>query len=188
MFLFYNNLMEKNKKYDPSEIRGISIYHDGKRTVYAPFYSKKGYIMTESNTKHYINYMIGYIAAVVALEFAVIFTKNTPLSIGIALLVLIINFVSFYFNFLRKAAVIENYPRNKKDNFIIRQAKELEYDRIYTLIVCCILLIVIFYFYALWQKLEGIYLYIVVFIAVASVIYLIINIAILICKRNMDGK
>ena len=180
--------MEKSKKYDPSNIRGLSIYHDDKRTVYAPFYSKKGYIMTEANTRHYVTYMAGYIAAVVALEVAVIFSKNTALSIGICLLVLIINFVSFYFNFLRKAAVIEDYPKQKKDNFITRQAKELEYDRIYTLIICCILLVVILYFYALWQKLDGIYLYIVVFMIAASAIYLFINIAILIHKRKMDSK
>ena len=58
----------------------------------------------------------------------------------------------------------------------------------YTLIICCILLVVIFYFYALWQKLEGIYLYIVIFLGAASALYGIINVLILFKKRSMDKQ
>jgi hypothetical protein len=180
--------MENKNKYDPKTIRGISIYHDDKRTLYAPFYSKKAYIMTQGNIRHYVSYMAGYIAAMVIFEIVCILTKSIPLSLGAAVLVLIANFLFFYFNFLKKAAVIEDYTRQKKEGFIARQAKELEYDRIYTLIICCILLVVIFYFYALWQKLDGIYLYIIIFCGAASALYLVVNILILITKRKMDKE
>lgn len=185
--MFYNNLMA-NKKYDPKTIRGISIYQDEKRTVYAPFYSKNGYIMTQSNTGHYINYMVGYLTSLVVFEIVLILSKSVPLSLLSAVLVLIINFLFFYFNFLKKAAVIENYSRQQKENFIIRQARQLEYDRIYTLIICCILLVVIFYFFTLWQKPEGLYLYIIIISGIASAVYGFVNLAILICKRKMDKE
>ena len=180
--------MAKKNKYDPSTIRGISIYHDDKRTLYAPFYSKKAYIMTPANTRHYVNYIVGYITSMVAFEFALILSKNTVISLIAAAAVLVVNFLFFYFNFLKKAAVIDDYTRQKKEGFIIRQAKELEYDRIYTLIVCCILLVVIFAFYAKWQDLEGIYLYIVILSIIISALYGFVNLAILRCKRNMDKK
>ena len=186
--MFYNVFMANKIKYDPELIRGISIYHDEKRTVYAPFYSKKAYIMTKNNAGHYISYVVGYIAALVVFEIVAIFSKSTPIATLAGILVLIINFLFFYFNFLSKAAVIENYSKAKKDGFISRQAKELEYDRIYTLIICCILLVVIFYFYALWQKLEGVYLYIVIFLGAASALYGIINVLILFKKRSMDKQ
>ena len=187
--MFYNILMENKNKYDPKTIRGISIYHEDKRTLYAPFYSKKAYILTQGNVRHYVSYMVGYIAAMVAFEVVCIFSKSIPLSIGAAILVLIANFLFFYFNFLKKAAVIENYDKVKKEeSFIVRQAKELDYDHIYTLIICCILLVVIFYFYALWQKLDGIYLYVILTCGIASAIYLVINIMILFTKRKMDKK
>ena len=178
--------MAQKKKYDPSSIRGISIFKDDKRTIYAPFYSRKGYILTENNTGHYVNYVVGYIAAMVAFEFAAIFFKDTLIACLVGLAVLILNFVFFYFNFLRKAAVIEDFGRKPKENFILRQAKTLEYDRIYTLIICCILLVVIFVFYALWQDLEGIYLYIVLLSIAASAIYGFVNLAILIYKRKRN--
>lgn len=187
-FWDYNVGMAKKSTYDPSGIRGISIYHDDKRTIYSPFYSKKGYIMNENNTRHYVNYILGYVTSMVAFEIALILSKSTPLSLLAAFVVLIINFIFFNRNFLQKAAVIENYSKEKKDGFITRQAKELEYDRIYTLIVCCILLVVIFAFYAKWQYLEGIYLYIVILSIIMSALYGFINLAILINKRKMDRK
>ncbi len=186
--MFYNYLMANKTKYEPSSLRGLSIHQTGKKTVYAPFYSDKGYIINTGNIRHYINYVVGYLVSLVAFEIAVIITKNTPVSILAALAVLVINFLSFYFNFLKKASVIENFAKEKKENFIDRQAKMLEYDRIYTLIICCILLVVIFVFYAMWQHLEGVYFWIVVLCTAASVIYGILNLIILIRKRKMDEK
>ena len=180
--------MAKNNKYDPSTIRGISIYHEDKRTLYAPFYTSKAYIMNGNNTRYYVNYVLGYVTSMVAFEAVYIFSKNLTISLLIAAAVLISNFVFFYFNFLKKAAVIENFSKEKKDSFVLCQAKQLEYDRIYTLIVCCILLVVIFVFYAKWQDLEGIYLYIVILSIIVSAIYGIVNLAILRCKRNLDKK
>ena len=180
--------MAQNNKYDPRLIRGISIYQEEKRTLYAPFYSKNAYIMTPNNSRHYINYIVGYIAAMVFFEIVYILSKNLLLSLCVAFGVIIINFLFFYFNFLKKAAVIENYAKKQKDSFILRQARQLEYDRIYTLIVCCILLVVIFVFYAMWQKLDGIYLVIIVLSIIMSAVYGFINLAILICKRKLDQK
>ncbi len=186
--LFYNINMATKKKYDPSLIRGISIYQDNGRTLYAPFYSKKAYIMTQNNAAHYINYIVGYIAAMVFFEIAYIFSKDLLISILIAIAVLIANFLFFYFNFIKKAGVLDGYKKEEKDGFILRQAKQLEYDRIYTLIICCILLVVIFYFYALWQDLEGIYLYIIVLSIIASAVYGLVNLAILLRKRKLDSE
>lgn len=184
--MFYNYFMAKKANYDPSSLRGVFIHQEDKRTIYAPFYSKKGFIITANNIRHYINYMVGYLASLVVFEFVSIFTKSIAISLLAALSVLVINFLSFYFNFLKKASVIENFSREKKEGFIQRQARQLDYERIYTLIICCILLVAIFAFYVWWQDLEGIYLYIVMISMVASAIYGILNVVILIYKKRNE--
>lgn len=176
--------MPKENKYNPKTIRGINIYHDDKNTIYMPFLSNTAYILTPSNTKHYVNYIVGYLAALVIFEVVLIFSKNTLLSLLAGIGVLIVNYLFFYFNFLKKAIKIEDYELKKKDNFIRRQAKELDYNRIYTLIVCCILLVLILVFYCWWQKLEGVYYYVTLMMIVAAAIYGIINVIILICKNK----
>ena len=179
---------KKVNKFNPENIRGISICKENNKTIYAPFYSQKAYILNENNARHYVNYIVGYIAAMVVFEMVYIFSKNLLLSLLIGLLVLVINFVYFYFNFLKKASIQSDFKKQSKDSLILRQAKMLEYDRIYTLIVCSILLVVIFYFYMLWQKLDGIYLYIVIASIVMSALYGIFNFLILLKKRQLDKK
>ena len=181
--------MANKKTYDPSLMRGISIYQEEKRTLYAPFFSKKAYIITEKNANHYINYVVGYLAALVIFEVVLIFSRSSLLSLSAAVLALIVNYIFFYKRFLSKAAVIEDFNKTRKhESFITRQARQLDYDRIYTLIICCILLAVILYFYMLWQKLDGIYFYIVLLTIILAALYGFINVAILITKRKAEKK
>ena len=178
-----------NNNYDPKLLRGISIYQDGKRTLYAPFYTKKAYILTEKNAAHYINYIVGYLAALVIFEVVLIFSKNTLLSLIIAILTLIINYLYFYFRCLSKAGQVTDFHKVKENEpFIQRQANQLEYDRIYTLIICCILLVVILAFYMMWQKPEGIFFYITLGTIILSALYGFINFAIYLTKRKNDRK
>lgn len=178
-----------NNKYDPKLLRGISIYQDGKRTLYAPFYTKKAYILTEKNASHYINYIVGYLAALVIFEVVLIFSKNALLSLIAAIVTLIVNYLFFYFRCLSKAGQVTDFRKVKeKEPFIQRQANQLEYDRIYTLIICCILLVVILVFYMLWQDPDGIFYYITLGTIVLSALYGIINVMILITKEKADKK
>ena len=64
--MYYNEFMSsKKKKISPSDLNGISIYHEEKRTVYSPFFSKKAYIINENNVNQYVSYIQGYLIALI---------------------------------------------------------------------------------------------------------------------------
>ena len=179
--------MAKNKKeIDPKDLNGLSIYHDEKRTVYAPFFSKKAYIITEKNIKEYISYIQGYLIALMIFAVAYIVTKNPLIGILLAVTFLISSIVVFYINFIKKASVIEDYKKEPKDSFAIRQAKSLDRKNIITIIICCPLLALAFMLNSYFNKFTGAALYLSVAAAVASLLYGALHIYILIYKdRNL---
>ena len=179
--------MAKNKKeIDPKDLNGLSIYHDEKRTVYAPFFSKKAYIITEKNIKEYISYIQGYLIALMIFAVAYIVTKNPLIGILLAVTFLISSIVVFYINFIKKASVIEDYKKEPKDSFAIRQAKSLDRKNIITIIICCPLLALAFMLNSYFNKFTGAALYLSFAAAVASLLYGALHIYILIYKdRNL---
>lgn len=179
--------MKKDKKiFSPEALHGMSIYHDEKRTVYAPFYSKNGYILTNENCKEYKNYVTNYLFAFLVFSLAYIFTTKLWFSVLLGVLFLIGAFIAFYLRFIKKATIIENYKRPYKDNFFLRQAKSLDNKRICTIIICCVLLCLMILLNGKIANYEGSYLYLNYFFAAVALIYGFMNLYIFFLKKKIE--
>ncbi|MBQ3296004.1 MAG: hypothetical protein IJH00_05965 [Erysipelotrichaceae bacterium] len=177
-------MAKKKREYDPKELNGMSIYHDEKRTVYAPFFTKKAYIITEKNVNDYIVYIQGYLIALLVFSLSYIITKNFLLSLALGLLFIASTIAVFYFSFIRKAAVIENYNKKEKDTFIVRQAKFLERKNIITIIICAPLLAFMIMLNSYINNFNGAMFYFSVFIAAVAVLYGLLHVYALIYKNK----
>ena len=62
----------KKKKILPKDLNGIFVYHEEKRTVYAPPFSRRGYIISDSNIDQYVSYVQAYLIAIIIFVVAYI--------------------------------------------------------------------------------------------------------------------
>ena len=177
-------MAKKKKTIKPEEIKGLSIYQEEKRTIYAPFFLKKAYLVTDKNVKQYVSYIQGYLVAIVVFIIAYVIYRKVSIPLILSLLFLISSFVMFYINFLRKASVIDNFKKQKGDSFITRQADNLEIKNLWTIIIASPLLALAIMFNSYLNHYEGFMLYIMIFLSVIAVAYGILNIYILIYKKN----
>ena len=176
-------MADKKKKYTPQSIQGISIYHDDRRTIYSPSFQKKGYIVTENNVHAYITYIQGYLVAPVAFIGAYIIWRKLWVAFLAALVVILVTIINFYFNFIRKASVIDDYKRPANDSFITRQAT-LEKRRLWEIIICCPILAGLIMLYSYLSSFEGATYYIMLATAIAAILYGIMHVYILIYKNK----
>ena len=181
-------MANKKKDYDPKQLYGMSVYHDDKHTVYSPFFSKKGYLISENNVKEYFNYIQGYLIALLVFSVAYIIRKELILPVLLALFFLISNIVTFYVSFIKKAGVIENYKKPERDSFAVRQAKSLESKNIWTIIICCPLLAAATMLYSYLNHYEGFMFYMMMLISVFVLLYGFLNIYILVYKKKYIDK
>ena len=56
-------MAKEKRKVLAKDLHGMSIYHEEKRTVYAPFYTSNGYVLTDDNCKEYRYYVTNYLFA-----------------------------------------------------------------------------------------------------------------------------
>ncbi len=178
-------MAKKKKKYELQSLNGISIYHDDKRTVYSPFFQRKGFILSENNVHAYITYIQGYLVAPVAFFAAYIIWRNVWISLLAALVVILVTIVNFYLNFIRTASVIEDFERPVSDTFITRQAS-LEKKRLWEIILCCPILAGLIMLYSYLNGFEGGIYYIMLATAIASILYGLLHLYILFYKTKND--
>lgn len=174
------------RKILAKELNGMSIYHENKRTVYAPFYTKNGYVLTDDNCKEYKNYVTNYLFAFLIFSIVYIFTKNIVPALLLGILFLLGAIIAFYFRFIKKTLVIPNYKRPLKDNFFVRQAKNLDNKRIWTIIVCCVLLAFFIVLNGKISNFSGSYLHLTYFFAFVSIVYGIMHLYILLLKKRIE--
>lgn len=181
-------MAKEKRKVLAKDLHGMSIYHEEKRTVYAPFYTSNGYVLTDDNCKEYRNYVTNYLFAFLIFSIVYIVTKNLVPSLLLGLLFLIGAIITFYMRFIKKAAVIPNYKRPLKDNFFVKQAKNLDNKRIWTIIVCSVLLAFFIVLNGKISKFEGSYMYLTYFFAGVAIIYGIMHLYILALKKKIDSN
>ena len=178
-------MAKEKRKILAQDLQGMSIYHDEKRTVYAPFFIKNGYVLTDENCKEYRNYVTNYLFALLIFSIVYIITKNLVPAILLGILFMIGAIIAFYLKFIKKAAVIPNYKRPYRDNFFNRQAKNLDNKRIWTIIICCVLLAFFIMLNGKLSNFEGSYFYLNTFFAIIAIIYGLMHVYILILKKKM---
>ena len=175
--------MAKVKKtYNSQEFRGMSIYQEERRTVYSPFFSKHGYIITKNNSKSYSQYVQGYLISLFIFASIYIIFKNFWIALGLGIAFFIGTLISFYLNFIKKATLIADYKKPIRDNFFVRQAKSLPKSNIITIIIACFLLSFMIIFNGYLNNFTGSYFILNTALAIVSLIYGFINIYILIYK------
>ena len=183
--LYYNFCMTNKKKYiSPSQLNGISVYHEQKRTVYSPFFSSRGYVISENNIKEYISYVQSYLIAIIILLVSYIIYRKFWISALLSLAFMASTIFIFYRNFLSKANVIEEYRKPDKDSFVQRQANSMKEKDIWTIIVCSPLLSLSILIHSWLNHYEGFMFYMMVFIAAVSLMYGILHIFVLIRKKK----
>ena len=168
----------------PEDLSGKSIYHDGKRTIYSPFYASKGYIITDKNLDEYLNYVQGSLISLIVFFIALLIMKKPLVPIILAVLFFCMTRLMFYRNFLRKAAVIENYHKPKKEGFVARQAASLDYKNIWTIIVTAPLLAFFIMLNTYINHFEGTVYWIMTVCAFAALFYAILHIMVLFYKKK----
>ncbi len=172
------------KSIKPSQLNGISVYHEQKRTVYSPFFSSRGYIISETNVKEYVSYIQSYLIAIVIFLVSFIFYRNFMISFLLCFVFMISTIYIFYRNFLSKANIIEDYKKPKKDSFIQRQANSMDEKNIWTIIICSPLLALSILVHSYLNHYEGFMFYTMVFISAVSLIYGILHVAVLLYKKK----
>ena len=179
-------MAKKNTKrnYDPAVLHGISIYQDEKRTVYSPFFTESGYVITPENCRNYVSYIQGYLMSLLVFSIAYLITRNMLISISLSAAFIIGNIISFYQNFIRKASVIRPYRKPARDSFSVRQARSLEVKNIITVIVCCPLLAATLLLNGYINHFEGMALYLNVFTSICALLYGFLHVYILMIKKR----
>lgn len=179
-----------NKKLntiDPRDLNGISIYHEEKRTVYSPRFSKKGYIITKDNARQYQSYIQGYLIALLVFSLAYIIYRNFWMALLLAAIFIASTIGTFYFTFIRNANFIDNYNKPQRDTFAVRQASYLSDKQLWTIIICCPLLALAIMYNAHLRGYTGSSYYLMAFISFIAILYGILHIYILYYKKkNID--
>lgn len=181
--------MAKNKRvYNPKSLKGASIYQEEKSTVYSPFFTSKGYVITESTYKAYTQYVQGYLIALLIFSGCYIITKNMLVSVMLAALFFIGTLISFYLNFIKKAVLIEHYPKSKKDNYFIRQAKTLPFKNLIVMTISSFLLSGMIMLNGYINSFTGTYYTLNTALAIVALIYAFMNVYIIIYKKKNNIK
>lgn len=177
-------MAKKKRELLPEDLSGMSIYHDDKRTVYSPFFLNKAYVLTKENCRRYYDYIKGYLMSLLIFGLAYIITKNILISLLLGLAFMAGTIYVFYAKFIKKAAVIPDYRKPAKDSFFIRQAKNLDLPRIWTIIICCFLLSIVIIFNGYLNGFTGAYRILNLILAIVPIVYAIMHIWILIYKKR----
>jgi hypothetical protein len=92
--------------------------------------------------------------------------------------------IVFYRNFIQKTAVIENYRKPQRDDFINRQAASLQTANIITIIICSPLLSLAIMTNSYINSFKGGLFYLSIFIAAVFVFYGLLHVYILYIKKK----
>ena len=117
--------MQKSKTVLAKDLSGLFIYYDDKkrRTLYKDFFSKKAYIINNSDVKKYSLFSSRYLAAFIIAILVVYYLNNEWLGIAIGVASLVIFEILFRVKFLGELSVVEDFIVPKKEGIIERTSK-----------------------------------------------------------------
>ncbi len=123
-----------------SDLRGVSIYQEKKRTVYYDMFTKSGYVINNAEVRNYMLFSNRHTA--IALGAVVIYylTNNVVLSVVAGIAALVIMELVFRKTFLQKLPEIKNYQRPHKQSYVDSIATDETVTRILLLILIGVLL------------------------------------------------
>lgn len=99
--------MIKDEKVSPS---GINIYQDDRgRTIYFDRFTKRGYVITDKETKNYMTFQNRFFIALAALILTYSLVKNIFVAIFVCLLVVVALELAFRKKFLARLTYMSNF-------------------------------------------------------------------------------
>ena len=179
---------KEKKQIRPSELRGGSIYQDGKRTVYSPFYTKNGYVIATKDVQAYTTFVQSFSLSPFLFLLSYLITRNILICVILSLIFCAITLCFFYKDFVKNATMIQNFKKPKKENFFKTQAETLDTSRIRTIILCSILLSVCFVIFGIMRTYFIEMRYLAYICAVLSLIYGFLYIYILILHKKSENN
>lgn len=173
--------MTRKKDLKINDIADPFIYYDGKNYVYCGPFSKKGYIITNSEAKDYNIFTSRYYLPISLGILAFFFDVNIAVCVLIFIAFQIFMGVMFRRMVLNKLIVIENFEKpNKNDTIFDKVARRNSKKILMIPLMCCLILAVIIPINAINQDYEQALLYgnyVVSGIMVLLAIFLIICIS-----------
>ncbi|MBR0462354.1 MAG: hypothetical protein IJJ00_06555 [Erysipelotrichaceae bacterium] len=172
-------------KVKPEELKGSSIYQEKRRTIYSDWFMKnKGYIISENDADKYYVYSLRFIGSLVILFFVIMFTGNQLYGYGAGILFYAVTTLMFYFLFLPKLAVISNFNKPKKDNFINELAKKQNQQTLTVTVILSVLIGTVIIIYAHKNNFDQTAMIAYYIIAVMAYGYGVMNILAFIKKKR----
>ncbi len=123
-----------------SDLRGVSIYQEKKRTVYYDVLTKSGYVINNAEVRNYMLFSNRHTAIILGAVVIYYLSNNVVLSVGLGIAALVV--VEFIFRkaFLHKLPEIKAYNRPKKQSYVDSIAADETVTRIILLLVIGVLL------------------------------------------------
>ncbi len=123
-----------------SDLRGVSIYQEKKRTVYYDVLTKSGYVINNAEVRNYMLFSNRHTAIILGAVVIYYLSNNVVLSVGLGIAALVA--VEFIFRkaFLHKLPEIKAYNRPKKQSYVDSIAADETVTRIILLLVIGVLL------------------------------------------------
>jgi hypothetical protein len=175
--------MEKGKA---KNLRGISIYHDKGMTVYSNLFMKNGYVISDSDVKHYSFYAGRlWVSVLLGLTAFLMFDLHPLLAAGIALAFYLLSSFFFVFSFLDKLPLLKNYKKPQRTSLIEEKAKTQSISRLIGTMLLSFAIAVLIILNAKQSAYEGMLLYGSYAFATFMVITGIMNIMYLVKKKRM---
>lgn len=181
--------MNIRKTYTADELQGPNIYKDTKgRTVYCDRFMKKGRVITNSYANEYYNYSLRMFGALLLATLIMMIWKNsyllaTIVGVGFYLITTLL----FYFRFLRKLPETKDFIKEKRDNYIVFNAKDYTYGRLIAIIILLMLIALILYSWI--QKYDaGLLRYAMIILTALVIAFTLLNIVTLFYKIIKNPK
>lgn len=164
------------RKADINKINGLFIYHEKNLgTIWYDIFTKKGYIMVNSDFKQYALYTMVLPAAIlVALMLYIIAKAGLVLSIVTFLVISIIGEVYFRFAFFYKLPVAKNWDKPSKQNITTKFSKKYSSSRLTLLMILLYTIFVLSIGDIFVEKVTAPGIYLNIIMGVVSIIFAII--------------
>ena len=177
------------KTIKTTDLRGLFIYQEKKRTVYYDIFNKSGYILNNAEIKNYLMYSGRYSGMALVGCLLYYMTGNVPLAVGVAVAGLIILEIVFRKAFLHKLPEIRNYERPEKQKYVDYVAENESLTRMGLILLATVLLVAVL----IYNIMTGVYKdqlsVIISYLVIAgAAVFFVLNVIAVFKKLKMEKK
>lgn len=166
------------------ELTGKNIYQIKNQTIYSNRFMKDyGYQIPDYEADKYRSYSLRGFESIFGFILLLFVVKNNiliPLTVSV-LAYIVLSFF-FFFKYLPTLPKVENFKKEKRDNYIVSTAKEMTAGRILVITLLCAIFSLAIIYYPINNNYEGTFRIILFILGGASSIFTIMNLISVIYK------